>query len=90
MHWHVQHPGPLFYNRDGEKCLQQLPRAQSNVNHVSFVQTNSPKHKNSSFTVINDKEMQQMLHVRNQKQQIFDIFAWKNDWNDQSTIKIVV
>ena len=40
-----------------------------------FCPTNSPKPKDSSFTIIDDKAKQQILYLRGKKLQMFDIFA---------------
>lgn len=53
-----------------EKCSSQFSKTQSDFLKW-FLLSNCLQPKDSKY-----------LHLRNQNQQIFNIFAWKNDWND--------
>ncbi len=47
-----------------------------------FLCPNSPKHRDSSFIIINNTEKQQILTLKSPNQQFFLIIYLRNDWND--------
>ncbi len=58
-----------------------FPEPNVTSSNFFFCPNNSPKHKDSSFMIINDTEKQQILLFDILNQQ-FLLSNLKNDWND--------
>lgn len=54
-----------------------FPEPGVTSSHYLLCPTYSPNPKDSSFSIINDGEVQQILKFKLLEQQIFDIFAWQ-------------
>lgn len=78
------------YTSDGwhtqpQQQLQNILSCQVSINWVIIyslkcqkkVKNHIPQPTDSSFTVINNRAKQQILHLRSWNQQVFDISAWK-------------
>lgn len=63
--------------------LITISQNQNNVFELFPCPTNSPKPRDFSFIIINNKYTLKKLY------KLFDFFAFKNDWNDKLIIKIV-
>ncbi len=63
-----------------EKCSSQFSRAQCDIFRFLLLSNNSPKHKNSSFIIINDPEKQEKVTIRRLNMGFVSLFRLKNDW----------
>ncbi len=72
----------LEMTRKFEKCSSQFPKAQWCLQIASFIQNNSPNHKDSSFMIINETEKQQIFTVQRLNQLFYLLFYFKK-WQKQ-------
>ncbi len=83
----------IFYStkchKSAENAHLNFPEPSVTSSDFFFCPNSSPKHKDSSFMIMNDTETQQILTFKTLNQQFFLLFYLKNAWKNKWIIKIV-